>query len=262
MGRIRLCKAKTRISDYGLNVKIGGNNLRKNEKGITLLQLLIIGIALIMILVCWSVIKKSSEKENVENNIISIAESAKLNVWNGVYTKGNYTITLIRTGPTQIEITMTKYNNGVTVDSRQIELNSDSKLIYDTKEKIELEKTANGFKFTAPESSSLTEFTGDYEWHEFSKLSWDGIYTNGNYTIVLAEIEEQRLNITITSKLESWDAEITQFTSNEITYNESLLGASQSLKIVKSANGIEVESSSDNKDSVLNKITGIFEKAK
>jgi len=236
--------------------------LKKNEKGITVLQLLIVGIAIITILVCWSLIKKNSESEDSGNTLTSIAENAKLSTWNGVYTKGNYTITLIRTGVAKIEITMTKYNNGVTVDSRQIALNSNLKLVYDEKENIELEKTTNGFKFTAPEKSSLNEFTGDYEWHEFSKLNWDGIYTNGNYTIVLAEIEDKRLNITITSKLEAWDAEITQFTSNEITYNESLLGASQSLKIVKSANGIEVESSSDNKDSVLNKITGTFEKAK
>lgn len=236
--------------------------MKKNEKGITVLQLLIIGIVIIMILVCWSLIKKNSENENSGNSLTNIAENAKLNAWNGVYTKGNYTITLMRIGIAKIEIIMTKYNNGVTVDSREIELNSDSKLIYDAKEKIELQKTAKGFEFIAPESSSLSEFTGDYEWHEFSKLGWDGIFMNGNYTIVLAEMEDQRLNITITSKLEAWDAEITQFTSNEITYNESLLGAGQSLKIVKSATGIEVEASSDNKDSVLNKITGTFEKAK
>lgn len=234
--------------------------MKKNQKGITVLQLLIVGIVIIVILVCWSFIKKGSN--NAENTLISNEESTKLNVWNGIYTKGNYTITLIRTAPTQIEITMTKYNNGMTVDSKQIELKSDSKLIYDAKQSIELEKTVNGFRFTAPESSSLSEFTGDYEWHEFSKLNWDGVYTNGNYTIVLAEMEEQRLNITISSKLEAWDAEITSFSSNEITYNQSLLGVSQSLKIVKSANGIELESSSDNKDSVLNKINGTFKKTK
>lgn len=234
--------------------------MKKNQKGITVLQLLIVGIVIIVILVCWSFIKKGSN--NAGNTLISNEESTKLNVWNGIYTKGNYTITLIRTAPTQIEITMTKYNNGMTVDSKQIELKSDSKLIYDAKQSIELEKTVNGFRFTAPESSSLSEFTGDYEWHEFSKLNWDGVYTNGNYTIVLAEMEEQRLNITISSKLEAWDAEITSFSSNEITYNQSLLGVSQSLKIVKSANGIELESSSDNKDSVLNKINGTFKKTK
>lgn len=236
--------------------------MKKNEKGITVLQLAIVAIAIIVILVCWNLIKKNAERENVENNPINAEESAKLNDWNGVYTKDNYTITLIRTGISKIQITMTKYNNSMTVDSRKIELNSDSKLVYDAKQSIEIEKTQHGFKLSTSANSSLKEFAGDYDWQAFSKLNWDGIYTNANYTIVLAQIDEQRLNITINSKIEAWDAEATAYTTNEIIYNESRLGATQNLKIVKSAEGIQIESSSDNKDSVLNKINGTFQKIK
>ncbi len=236
--------------------------MKKNEKGITVLQLAIVAIAIIVILVCWNLIKKNAERENVENNPINAEESAKLNDWNGVYTKDNYTITLIRTGISKIQITMTKYNNSMTVDSRKIELNSDSKLVYDAKQSIEIEKTQHGFKLSTSANSSLKEFAGDYDWQAFSKLNWDGIYTNANYTIVLAQIDEQRLNITMNSKIEAWDAEATAYTTNEIIYNESRLGATQNLKIVKSAEGIQIESSSDNKDSVLNKINGTFQKIK
>lgn len=236
--------------------------MKRNDKGITLIKLVAVCAIILATILCWNLIKKSSEKEKVENNAMSAEESAKLNHWNGVYTKGNYTITLVRTAISKIEITMTKYNNGVTVDSRQIELNSDSKLVYDTKENIEIEKTQHGFKFNASENSSFSEFTGDYEWQAFSKLNWDGIYSNGNYTIVLAQIDEQKLNVTINSKLEAWNAEVTSFTSNEITYNESLVGTSQNLKIVKTVEGIQIESTSENKDSILNKINGTFEKAK
>ncbi len=134
--------------------------------------------------------------------------------------------------------------------------------MYDAKQSIEIEKTQHGFKLSTSANSSLKEFAGDYDWQAFSKLNWDGIYTNANYTIVLAQIDEQRLNITMNSKIEAWDAEATAYTTNEIIYNESRLGATQNLKIVKSAEGIQIESSSDNKDSVLNKINGTFQKIK
>lgn len=223
-----------------------------------ILHVVIIGAILIAIM---GMIMFTKMKNNDGGSTITQEESAEFNNWNGVYTKGNYTITLTRSGLSKIEVALSKYNNGIEVESKNIEMDSTSKLVYDANEQIEIEKIQSGLKFSVSgESSTLKEFDGNYNLQTFSKIGWDGIYSNQNYTIVLAEIGEKKLNVMISSKLETWDTQANDFTEEQIVYKGTLYGVSQQLQITKSEKGIQIEASSDNKDSVLNKISGIYEK--
>ena len=210
----------------------------------------------------------TANPDEITNNPIS----EDLNIWNGTYTKGKIEIKLCRTGLDTIDIDITKdYSDdsdsefGSRTEGYSITLDSAEKLFYedDFDEKITITISLNngGIELKASSvdaESLLNEVDGHYAKVEFPSAGWDGVYTNGDWLIVLAEVNSGELYINISSGLQFYLAYFNNYSNEKISFENELFGDTDSISIVRTETGIEMQSSSSGEDSLLNKISGSY----
>lgn len=88
---------------------------------------------------------------------------------------------------------------------------------------------------------------------------WNGTYVNGNTKIMIYKVADKMVTVGIIGNSYTY-IDINIDDEEKIIYNDDFLGASSSLIIEKTANGIKVTASSSDANSVLNNINGTYTK--
>lgn len=125
---------------------------------------------------------------------------------------------------------------------------------------VTLSLTTNGIEITET-NFSQNDSWGQYLNKEFIKedfetSNWNGIYKYNDYTIILSELNQNSLYFTLKANYSTFMIGVDEYTRYEINYEDTSFGDTDSLKVSKTVNGLKIESSSTDEDSLLNKING------
>ena len=256
----------------------------KNNKGISSIILLICSIIILLVaVVFWLYAQnysKSSEKNSnqnsstLQNNKLEAIESNEeeeeentnssheyASLWNGEYTDdyGNK-ITIYRDGKNTVCVKMLSSQGMSSQNFEGIEVTSENQLEYeetffgDTTSFI-IEKISNN-KWNVKASSTDEEnicnvISGTYVKKEYDEKGWSGRYIAGEDTIILSEYMEGKMIISINSY---WQRYLHDFDSEVVTYEDSFFDSEEKIVIIKTNDGIIIESSSTDEDDILNVI--------
>lgn len=259
----------------------------REKRGITLISVIVIMLAIITaILVTVEVIaiindiNKEENKANVGkkesiNNIESEEENETIqddniegiNKWVGKYENENTTINIWREDIDQLFVDISRFSEedfsinsssfNVTVDTDTNEITHDGEMYDGSSNSVIITYSEDGINVEASstdEEDLLNSVNGFYSKNEFERSGWDGAYTNGETTIILSEIYEEELNITILQEYSSFSRSIDEYTNQTIEYDEF----GEEIFIEKTENGITVQASSTEKEDLLNIISGEY----
>jgi hypothetical protein len=252
------------------------NDIINNKKTfiVGVILVFIIAIVGIYLLTKESNSSTKSENSNSNSNNKENAKSTDYNNWNGTYKNEDLTITLYRSREDQIEFsisgdimnpdgttTSSSTSFSLTLDSAERLENDDS--IFDTKHSIIIIKTDEGISVQSSSSDPnnlLNAANGNYLKNEFTSSNWDGVYTNNNTSIILSEVSEQELYINIVHNFSIHITQFKDYTNNKIIYEDSFFEDIIKINITKVSDGLEIQSSSTDSDSLLNEINGKYTK--
>lgn len=216
-----------------------------------------------------SIEEKTNGEEQEEQQYDAETYANVADSWVGTYTNGSITVKLIRKGPTRLDYIIK--NNMFTVQGI-LDTASENKLTYKGEsfgelDSIKFERIQNGVKLTAVSTDSesvLNKCNGEYTLKKFTKSNWDGIYKNGDKSIIISEINKNELYITMNTA-QTYNYEIAlggsklNYSETEINY-ERKIADTEKLKITKTADGIKVVSSSTKSKDLLNSMSGTYYK--
>lgn len=237
--------------------------MRKSKKvSFMAIVLIVLSIGTVLLTGCG--------KNDADNNL----NQDNLNIWNGTYINGKISFKLYRSASDQIELSITKDNSddsgnfSFEISAYSIKLDSAEKLVYEddffgNAVSITISKTDEGVALQASSSDSesfLNEADGNYVKENSSTAGWDGVYKNGDVLVILAEVAHNELYMTISSGFSEYSTYFSEYTSAKISYENESFGDIDYISIVKTATGIDIQSSSTNTDSLLNTTSGSFTK--
>ncbi len=128
------------------------------------------------------------------------------------------------------------------------------------KENIKITYTDEGIELEASsdnDESFLNDINGNYVKQDYRFLGWNGVYVNGEITIVLAESYDDFVRINIDGGY-LYANYTDKYTDKKITFNKESFGDQEKIIIEKTANGIKVEASTTIEDGILNGIDGEY----
>lgn len=267
----------------------------RSNRGVTLISVLVIMLAIITailvtveVIVIINDIKKEEEKviisqgekitdqEKEDNDIEKIEEENEnriseetINKWVGKYENENVTVDIWRESVDQLFVSIIKLNDGssfdissssfyITVDTETTELIHTSEM-FDETDNVIITYMDNGIKLDASstgEESLLNEIDGEYERKNFEKSGWDGVYINGETTVILSEVFEEELMISIEQGYSSFSNSIDEYTKQKIEHDDF----GDEIFIEKTNKGIRVQAASTEEDDLLNRINGEYVK--
>ena len=241
-------------------------SLKDKFIGITLL---IVGLGFITFGVMMGM-KRQTNNIGIYGENNSQVSNMDLNIWNGVYTGENGTITLSRSGVNQLSLAISNItsDNNVGFSSYTLDLNSDKKLIYNDTfmgktESITIERTDDGIIMQASstdQESDLNKISSSYTKQSYTYMGWDGVYVANDTTITLAQTESDRVMISINKGFSLYIAEFENVTQETLMKQQEFMGETENIVIKKATDGIVVEASTTDTDGILNGINATYKK--
>lgn len=258
----------------------------KENKGLALISVIVIvlaAITAILVAVEAVVIVKDINEEKVtisentgkvEDNDFALEDDEFVtedifNKWVGVYENENTTINIWRDNIDQLAVRITQMGVGegtkisigwfsITIEEDTDILTHEGEIFGETNSAV-ITYMDNGINIEASSSDVedvLNKINGDYLRKEFESSGWDGVYTKGGTTIILSEVFEEELMITIEKGYSSFSESIDEYTKQKIDHEEF----GEEIFIEKTENGIKVQASSTDEDGLLNEISGEYVK--
>ena len=236
--------------------------------------LIIVGIAFIALGV-MSGMPKGTNNPGIYNEQTPSSEELEdidLNVWNGKYTGEFGEITLYRTSDKKLEMLLVVTGEGEGMSAQTLsytfDLNSDNKLVntsdaFGETKSITIERNDAGIAVQASsteKTSMLNKITGSYTKETYTSMQWNGVYTSGDVAITLAEVEGDRVRITINKDFSTYGQEVKNITEDTLIYEDESFGDTEKITIKKSTDGITVEASTTKENGILNGINATYKK--
>lgn len=255
----------------------------REKRGVALVSIIVIILAIITaILVTVEVIviinDKNKEEDKIDlkqgQNDKEIQSQGDNNIsqegidkWVGKYENENTTINIWREDIDQLFVDISRFSEedfsitsssfNVTVDTDTNEIIHEGEMYDGANNSVIITYSEEGINVEASstdEEDLLNSVNGFYSKNEFERSGWDGAYTNGETTIILSEIYEEELNMTILQEYSSFSRSIDEYTNQTIEYDEF----GEEIFIEKTENGITVQASSTEEDDLLNKMSGDY----
>lgn len=267
----------------------------RKEKGVSLIVLIVTTVILYIIagIIWYNVYKIKNESTIKENNDTSsevvadnyddenedseddederVSIDLGKNIWNGYYTNGSNSdieIYMYRCGEDQMYLGVINNNEEISkysIGSYTFGMGSEDNIVYKDEyigTSIEINRDGDIININASsddEEDLLNFITGEYTKKEYESLNWDGCYKNEDYVIILSEVAENELYITICEDVSESNYKCEEFDEQQIKLEEEFLGDETIINIEKIENGIDVNISIL-EDDELTEIVGEFEK--
>ena len=191
---------------------------------------------------------ESKEQESKETKEIN--EDDELNSWNGTYEDSSgFKIMITRTAEDKYEIAIMNKSKSESFDAsiknKRIEYHS---TFFDTTDDVIINRNSDKISITSnssDETSLLNKVNNKtFQKKSFKKNGWDGVYVNGEETIVIAETEKDNMRLTVNTVNGLSGIIIDDdYDSNKIDYEGSRVFDEFKIKITKTSKGIMIENS-------------------
>ena len=127
---------------------------------------------------------------------------------------------------------------------------------------ITIEKTSDGIIVTSSSTDkkdSLNLAGGTYTKNKYTSNDWTGTYINGDTTVILNEIDNNRVVTTITKESYVSNFQFDSATNTELNYLDIV--DEGTIKITKTDTGINIEAQSKRDGDIFNEISGVYKKS-
>ena len=202
--------------------------------------------------------------EDINQNETAVTN---LNVWNGTYKNGDIKLDLYRSDLDKLTLSISKINGmAVQMSSYDFTLASTDVLteesdFFDDITKWNIVRTETGVKLNVSSTDSeswLNDASGDYNKVFTEDFGWDGVYQNGDTTIILAQ-NGTSVYISINKDYSSIGKSCDECSASQIRCEEEFFGEIEKIIIEKNGTGIKVNAMSNESDSILNSINGVYQ---
>ena len=212
--------------------------------------------------------KTNTQRETnkvVEEESVKIDKDILLS-WNGVYNADGKNIVIYMYDDYTINVDMKVRNSMYGFYALNENVTKD-KITYEREEfgeviSITIEKTSNGIIVTSSSTDkkdSLNLAGGTYTKNQYTSNGWTGTYNNGDTTVILNEIDNNRVVTTITKESYVSNFQFDSATNTELNYLDIV--DEGTIKITKTDTGINIEAQSKRDGDIFNEISGVYKKS-
>ena len=209
--------------------------------------------------------KPNTEVEPDDDDVYTTSEI--INAWTGTYKSGDNTLRIYSFNQEDEEpflnfdfevvySSIGRYTEEFTINKIEY-----SDTFFEDEESIIIirndDETITVTASNSDSTDALNEASGTYTKQEFTDLGWTGTYKSDNATATIIQLDNDYIICHIeVSELSFIEQSIDEISADELTI-ESF---GDTLKITKTENGIKIEASSDEEDSIYNQVSGEYTK--